>query len=88
MLSSQNGLQNKHGQTINILDTFFILKIISLLYKNTFLTMIGNLSTENILANGWRVSAYLVFMNKIFHTISTYRKETLMLNSLTTYQEC
>lgn len=51
--------------------------------------MIGNLSTENILAK-WmkRVSAYLIFMNKIFQEISIYRKETLMLSLLTTYQEC
>lgn len=59
-----------------------------MLYKN-ILTMIGDLSTENIPAKWMEtVSAYLIFMKKILQEISSYRKETLMLNSLTTYQEC
>lgn len=83
--------QPKMGFKINVVEhliflILFYTKIISLFYKNTLcLTMIGNLSRRKILAKWMESFCLLYFHEYDIQEIRIYRKQTVMLNSLTTY---
>ena len=84
--AAKNGLQGKCG-TFNIFD-IFILKIITFFCKKHFAFDHDWQSPHKKNPGKMEFLLYFLFMNKIFQEIGIYKKETLMLNSLKTYQDC